>query len=181
MVCVYARVYLFSFTTNLWTSPQDTREMRYHGYRGAQVSLKFLLVLLENRYPGARAAGVSPPPESGGPTPRPHPVAMPNRQKQLLFSVSGLLGASCALSAAVATGLPFWLNGLVLCRTGAELVNATGPELDKFLGELSYGLFGGERVKQCGLGGREARFYCELPSASIITFILTFFFFLFLL
>ncbi|KAM7412446.1 hypothetical protein PAMA_020028 [Pampus argenteus] len=83
---------------------------------------------------------------------------MPSRQKQLLFSVSGLFGFSCALTAAVATGLPFWLNGTVLCRTGAELVNATGPELDKFLGGLSYGLFHGERVKQCGLGGRPSRF-----------------------
>ncbi|XP_026222034.1 clarin-1-like [Anabas testudineus] len=83
---------------------------------------------------------------------------MPNRQKQRIFSVSGIFGFSCALMAAVATGLPFWLNGTVLCRTGAELVNATGPELDKFLGDLNYGLFHGERVKQCGLGGRPSRF-----------------------
>lgn len=86
---------------------------------------------------------------------------MPGRQKQLLFSVCGLLGLSCALTAAVATGLPLWLRGAVLCRTGAELVNATGAELDKFVGELSYGLFHGQRVKQCGLGGRAARFSCE--------------------
>ncbi|XP_039987480.1 clarin-1 [Xiphias gladius] len=83
---------------------------------------------------------------------------MPTRQKQLVFSVSGLFSFSCALTAAVATGLPFWLSGTVLCRTGAELVNATGPELDKFLGDLSYGLFHGQRVKQCGLGGRASRF-----------------------
>ncbi|XP_072247929.1 clarin-1 [Leuresthes tenuis] len=83
---------------------------------------------------------------------------MPSRQKQLLFSVSGFLSLSCALTAAVAAGLPFWLRGVALCRTGAELVNATGPELDKFLGELSYGLFHGNRVKQCGLGGRSFRF-----------------------
>ncbi|XP_035477902.2 clarin-1 isoform X2 [Scophthalmus maximus] len=86
------------------------------------------------------------------------PTTMPSRQKQLIFSISGLLGLSCALTAAVATGLPFWLDGTVLCRTGAELVNATGPELDKFLGEVSYGLFHGHRVKQCGLGGRASRF-----------------------
>lgn len=90
------------------------------------------------------------------------PTTMPSRQKQLIFSISGLLGLSCALTAAVATGLPFWLDGTVLCRTGAELVNATGPELDKFLGEVSYGLFHGHRVKQCGLGGRASRFSCEL-------------------
>ncbi|XP_023133576.1 clarin-1 [Amphiprion ocellaris] len=83
---------------------------------------------------------------------------MPSRQKQLLFSVSGLLGFSCALTAAVATGLPLWLRGAALCRTGAELVNASEPELEKFLGELSYGLFSGQRVKQCGLGGRASRF-----------------------
>lgn len=89
------------------------------------------------------------------------PAAMPNRQKQIIFSVSGVLGFFCALTAAVATGLPFWLSGTVLCRTGAELVNATGAELDKFLGELSYGLFHGVRVKQCGLGGRASRFSRE--------------------
>ncbi|KAM8903663.1 clarin-1 isoform 2-T2 [Spinachia spinachia] len=83
---------------------------------------------------------------------------MPTRQKQLVFSLCGGLGFSCALMAAVATGLPFWVSGAVLCRTGAELVNATGAELDKFLGELNYGLFHGHRVKQCGLGGRTSRF-----------------------
>nr|XP_033486402.1 clarin-1 [Epinephelus lanceolatus] len=86
---------------------------------------------------------------------------MPSRQKQLLFSTSGLLGLCCALTAAVSTGLPLWLRGAVLCRTGAELVNATGAELDQFLGELQYGLFSGHRVKQCGLGGRPSRFSCE--------------------
>ena len=86
---------------------------------------------------------------------------MPSRQKQLLFVTCGLLGLSCALTAAVSAALPLWLRGTVLCRTGAELVNATGAELDKFLGELSYGLFHGLRVKQCGLGGRTARFSRE--------------------
>lgn len=88
---------------------------------------------------------------------------MPSLQKRLLFSLAGLLSFLCALSAAVATGLPSWLRGTVLCRTGAELVNATGAELDKFLGELSFGLFHGVRVKQCGLGGRATRFSCESP------------------
>ncbi|KAM3616359.1 uncharacterized protein V6R79_016665 [Siganus canaliculatus] len=83
---------------------------------------------------------------------------MPVRQKQLVFSLCGLFGFCCALAAAVATGLPSWVSGTVLCRTGAELVNATGPELDKFLGAVDYGLFHGQRVKQCGLGGRPSRF-----------------------
>ncbi|KAM3874899.1 clarin-1 [Diretmus argenteus] len=83
---------------------------------------------------------------------------MPSRQKRVIFSISGVFGFSCVLTAAVATGLPFWVKGTVLCRTGAELVNASGPELDKFLGKVSYGLFHGQRVKQCGLGGRPFRF-----------------------
>ncbi|CAJ1066413.1 clarin-1 [Xyrichtys novacula] len=83
---------------------------------------------------------------------------MASRQRQLFFSLCGCLGFCGALTAVVSAALPFWLGGSVLCRTGADLVNATGPELDKFLGRLSYGLFHGEKVKQCGLGGRPSRF-----------------------
>ena len=86
---------------------------------------------------------------------------MPNRQKRTVFCVAGALGFVCVLTVAVSLGLPRWLHGTVLCHTGAQLVNASGAELDKFLGRLSYGLFQGERVKQCGLGGRPLRFYCE--------------------
>lgn len=86
----------------------------------------------------------------------------PSLQKRLIFSASGLLGFCCALATAVACGLPLWVNGTALCRTGAELVNASGAELDKFVGELSYGLFQGQRVKQCGLGGRVFRFSGEI-------------------
>ncbi|XP_056140077.1 clarin-1 [Lampris incognitus] len=84
---------------------------------------------------------------------------MHSRQKSVVFCVAGVVSFSCVLTAAVAVGLPFWVRGTVLCQTGAELVNASGPELDKFLGNVRYGLFGGERVKQCGLGGRNLNFY----------------------
>ncbi|KAM4627435.1 clarin-1 [Polymixia lowei] len=83
---------------------------------------------------------------------------MPNRQKRIIFSIAGVLSFACVLTVAVAVGLPSWVNSTVLCQTGAELVNASGLELDKFLGKVSYGLFHGERVKQCGLGGRPLRF-----------------------
>ncbi|XP_072318294.1 clarin-1 [Eucyclogobius newberryi] len=84
---------------------------------------------------------------------------MSSRQKRLLFAAAGALSFGCALAAAVATGLPLWVDAAVLCRTGAELVNATGAELQQFIGAVSYGLFTGSRVKQCGLGGRPQRFY----------------------
>uniref|UniRef100_A0A3B4AFD2 Uncharacterized protein n=1 Tax=Periophthalmus magnuspinnatus TaxID=409849 RepID=A0A3B4AFD2_9GOBI len=82
-----------------------------------------------------------------------------SRQKTLLFTAAGVLGFGCALAAAVSTGLPLWVDALMLCRTGAELVNATGAELEQFLGAVSYGLFTGTRVRHCGLGGRPTRFY----------------------
>ncbi|MBN3285191.1 CLRN1 protein, partial [Polyodon spathula] len=83
---------------------------------------------------------------------------MPSRQKKVIFCIAGLLSFGCALSVAAAIGTQFWVKGTILCKTGAQLVNATGPELDKFVGEISYGLFHGQRVKQCGLGGRPFQF-----------------------
>ncbi|XP_077588278.1 clarin-1 [Stigmatopora nigra] len=85
-------------------------------------------------------------------------MAAARRHKRLLLSIGGAVAACCALAAAVSAGLPRWLDALVLCSTGAELVNATRGELDKFVGRLAYGLFHGERVKTCGLGGRTSRF-----------------------
>ncbi|KAL8207583.1 UNVERIFIED_CONTAM: Clarin-2 [Gekko kuhli] len=55
-------------------------------------------------------------------------------------------------------GTPKWTTGKILCKTGAELVNATDPELVKFIGEIYYGLFGGGKMRKCGLGGRRSRF-----------------------
>ncbi|XP_012686388.1 clarin-1 [Clupea harengus] len=83
---------------------------------------------------------------------------MANRQKKIIFSVGGFLCFACVLIVAAAMGTHFWVKGTVLCKTGAQLVNASGPELDKFIGKVSYGLFHGQRVKQCGLGGRPFRF-----------------------
>ncbi|XP_061072140.1 clarin-1 [Conger conger] len=83
---------------------------------------------------------------------------MPSRQKKIIFCFAGILSFACVLVVAAAMGTQFWVKGTVLCKTGAQLVNATGPELDKFVGKINYGLFHGQRVKQCGLGGRPFRF-----------------------
>ncbi|XP_030633285.1 clarin-1 [Chanos chanos] len=83
---------------------------------------------------------------------------MPSKQKKIIFSVAGVLSFACVLIVAAAVGTQFWVKATVLCKTGAQLVNATGPELDKFIGRVSYGLFHGQRLKQCGLGGRPLRF-----------------------
>uniref|UniRef100_A0A8C0J626 Clarin 1 n=1 Tax=Chelonoidis abingdonii TaxID=106734 RepID=A0A8C0J626_CHEAB len=83
---------------------------------------------------------------------------MPAQQKKVIFCIAGVLSFACALGIAAAVGTQLWIKGTILCKTGALLVNATGPELKKFIGEIQYGLFYGERVRQCGLGGRPFRF-----------------------
>ncbi|KAM9317219.1 clarin-1 [Gastrophryne carolinensis] len=83
---------------------------------------------------------------------------MTKLQKKVLFCLAGVLSFSCALAIAVALGVQLWVKGTVLCKTGAVLVNATGDELQKFIGDIQYGLFYGQRVKQCGLGGRPTTF-----------------------
>ncbi|XP_042521597.1 clarin-1 isoform X2 [Dipodomys spectabilis] len=83
---------------------------------------------------------------------------MPNQQKKILFCMAGVLSFACALGVVAALGTPRWMRATFLCTTGALLVNASGPELDKFTGEVRYGLFHGEGVRQCGLGARPFRF-----------------------
>lgn len=86
---------------------------------------------------------------------------MPARQKKIIFCAAGVLSFACALGTAAAIGTQRWVTGTILCKTGALLVNATGQELQKFIGNIQYGLFYGERVRQCGLGGRPLQFSCE--------------------
>ncbi|XP_021252430.1 clarin-1 isoform X2 [Numida meleagris] len=83
---------------------------------------------------------------------------MPAPQKKILFCLAGVFSFVCALGTAAAIGTQLWVRGTILCKTGALLVNASGPELEKFIGEIQYGLFHGERVRQCGLGGRPFQF-----------------------
>ncbi|ETE63743.1 Clarin-1, partial [Ophiophagus hannah] len=76
---------------------------------------------------------------------------MPAQQKKVVFCIAGVCSFACALAIATAIGTQLWIQGKILCKTGALLVNATGQELDKFIGEIQYGLFYGERVRQCEL------------------------------
>ncbi|XP_055103514.1 clarin-1 isoform X1 [Symphalangus syndactylus] len=83
---------------------------------------------------------------------------MPSQQKKIIFCMAGVLSFACALGVVTALGTPLWIKVTILCKTGALLVNASGQELDKFMGEMQYGLFHGEGVRQCGLGARPFRF-----------------------
>nr|XP_008519197.1 PREDICTED: clarin-1 isoform X2 [Equus przewalskii] len=83
---------------------------------------------------------------------------MPNQQKKVIFCMAGVLSFVCALGVVTALGTPLWIKATFLCKTGALLVNASGQELDKFMGEMQYGLFHGAGVRQCGLGARPFQF-----------------------
>lgn len=93
---------------------------------------------------------------------------MPKLQKKVLFCLAGTLSFACALAIAAALGIQLWVKGTVLCKTGAVIVNATGDELQKFIGDIEYGLFFGQRVKHCGLGGRPTTFSCKYPVCYIV-------------
>lgn len=74
------------------------------------------------------------------------------------YGLASLLSFSSFILIIVALVLPHWLSGKILCQTAVDLVNATDPELVKFIGDIYYGLFRGCKVRQCGLGGRESQF-----------------------
>ncbi|KAJ6659418.1 hypothetical protein lerEdw1_019150 [Lerista edwardsae] len=83
---------------------------------------------------------------------------MPGCFKQTLFAFVAVLSFVSFILILVAMGSSKWMTGKILCKTGAELVNATDLELIKFMGEIYYGLFGGGKMRQCGLGGRRSKF-----------------------
>lgn len=86
---------------------------------------------------------------------------MPGWFKKAWYGLASLLSFSSFLLIIVALAVPHWLSGKILCQTGVDLVNATDPELVKFIGDIYYGLFRGCKVRQCGLGGRQSQFTSE--------------------
>ncbi|KAH1170022.1 hypothetical protein KIL84_001007 [Mauremys mutica] len=68
-------------------------------------------------------------------------------------------------------GTQKWMTGKILCKTGADLVNATDPELVKFIGDIYYGLFRGGKIRQCGLGGRRSKFTRGFTALAVASFI----------
>ena len=91
---------------------------------------------------------------------------MPGWFKKAWYGLASLLSFSSFILIIVALALPHWLSGKILCQTGVDLVNATDPELVKFIGDIYYGLFRGCKVRQCGLGGRQSQFTSEYTAAA---------------
>uniref|UniRef100_A0A8D1E0W5 Clarin 2 n=1 Tax=Sus scrofa TaxID=9823 RepID=A0A8D1E0W5_PIG len=83
---------------------------------------------------------------------------MPGWFKKVWYGLASLLSFSSFILIVIALVVPHWLSGKILCQTGVDLVNATDPELVKFIGDIYYGLFRGCKVRQCGLGGRRSQF-----------------------
>ncbi|XP_053556865.1 clarin-2 [Bombina bombina] len=83
---------------------------------------------------------------------------MPGCYKKTIFSLAAAFSFSSFLLITVAMGTQKWITGKILCQTGVDLVNASDPELIKFIGDIYYGLFQGGKVRQCGLGKRQFKF-----------------------
>ncbi|MEE6462420.1 hypothetical protein FKM82_001586 [Ascaphus truei] len=83
---------------------------------------------------------------------------MPGCFKKTIFSLASAFSFVSFLLITVAMGTQKWMTGKMLCQTGVDLVNASDPELVKFIGDIYYGLFQGGKVRQCGLGKRWFKF-----------------------
>ncbi|KAF7666743.1 hypothetical protein LDENG_00093250 [Lucifuga dentata] len=84
---------------------------------------------------------------------------MPSLWKRITFSVAALLCIGSVVLLVVALSTERWVTGRILCKTGVEIVNASDPELDQFIGDIYYGLFQGGKTKRCGLGTRRSKIY----------------------
>lgn len=84
---------------------------------------------------------------------------MPSLWKRITFSVASALCIGSVVLLVVALSTERWVTGRILCKTGVEIVNASNPELDKFIGSIYYGLFQGGKTKRCGLGDRRSKIY----------------------
>nr|XP_020476409.1 clarin-2 [Monopterus albus] len=84
---------------------------------------------------------------------------MPSLWKRITFSVASVLCVGSVALLVVALSTERWVTGRILCKTGAEIVNASNPELDQFVGDIYYGLFEGGKSKRCGLGTRYSKIY----------------------
>ncbi|KAM4809517.1 clarin-2 [Rhinophrynus dorsalis] len=83
---------------------------------------------------------------------------MPGCYKKTIYSLAAAFSFVSFLLIVVAMGTQKWMTGKILCQTGVDLVNASDPELVKFIGDIYYGLFQGGKVRQCGLGKRRFKF-----------------------
>ena len=80
----------------------------------------------------------------------------------MTFWLASVLCAGSLVLLLVALSTERWVSARILCQTGAELVNASRPELELFIGDIYYGLFRGGKSKKCGLGRRRSNVYSEI-------------------
>uniref|UniRef100_A0A8C6SN31 Clarin 2 n=1 Tax=Neogobius melanostomus TaxID=47308 RepID=A0A8C6SN31_9GOBI len=84
---------------------------------------------------------------------------MPSLWKRITFSAASVLCVGSVALLVVAMSTERWITGRILCKTGAEIVNASNPEMEQFTGHIYFGLFQGGKTKNCGLGNRRSKVY----------------------
>ncbi|KAF3687828.1 Clarin-2 [Channa argus] len=63
---------------------------------------------------------------------------MPSLWKRITFWVASVLCVGSVVLLVVALSTERWVTGRIVCKTGAEIVNASHLELDQFVGDISY-------------------------------------------
>ncbi|KAM6972286.1 clarin-2 [Aplochiton taeniatus] len=84
---------------------------------------------------------------------------MPSLWKRITFSFASVLCIASVTLLVVALATERWVRGRILCKTGADIVNASDPELGQFTGDIYFGLFQGGKTRRCGLGSRSSKIY----------------------
>ncbi|KAI1887323.1 hypothetical protein AGOR_G00189130 [Albula goreensis] len=96
---------------------------------------------------------------------------MPGIWKKIVFSFASVLCITSIILIVVALSTEKWVTGKILCKTGVDLVNASDPELVKFIGDIYFGLFQGGKIRKCGLGSRRSKIYSLFGVFAIVCFI----------
>ncbi|XP_072254091.1 clarin-2 [Pyxicephalus adspersus] len=96
---------------------------------------------------------------------------MPGCFKKIIFSLAAACSFASFVLIIVAMATQKWMTGKILCQTGVDLVNASDPEMVKFIGDIYYGLFQGGKVRRCGLGKRTFTFKSLFIVFAVTSFI----------
>ncbi|MEQ2299234.1 hypothetical protein AMECASPLE_013228 [Ameca splendens] len=92
---------------------------------------------------------------------------MPSLWKRITFSVASTLCLGSVVLLVVALSTERWVIGRILCKTGVDIVNASSPELDQFIGDIYYGLFQGGKTKSFSKAGADTEWWSSHDGDSL--------------
>ncbi|TNM85789.1 hypothetical protein fugu_008060 [Takifugu bimaculatus] len=73
---------------------------------------------------------------------------MPSLWKRITFSFASVLCVGSVALLVVALSTEQWVTARILCKTGAEIVNASHPELEQFIGDIYFRFIPGTKGQE---------------------------------